>query len=329
LAAKAEQLANVRRSQRIRTQVVEIEDVYDEFSYGLHDGQAIKNFLQYATANWNGKPNYVLLFGDSSADSKGYLNGIQRDLVPTKLVDTNYMETASDSSLADFDGDDIEDIAIGRLPVATEAEADSMLAKLARFDAQTARQTLKNVMVADSEFGNLSDEIANRMPAGTTTVKLNRAEIGDANMHSQIVSNANDNPIVVSYFGHGNTSNWTNAGVFNKSDALGLTNQKLSFYLLMTCLNGYTHSPYSDSLAESLMRSNGGAIAVLASPNLNLPDGQQELRTSIYSLMFNVSGSGARALRFGSIIKAAKANTQDRDVRKSYLLIGDPTLVVK
>jgi Peptidase family C25 len=82
-------------------------------------------------------------------------------------------------------------------------------------------------------------------------------------------------------------------------------------------------------LAESLMRSNGGAIAVLASPNLNLPDSQQELRTSIYGLMFNVSGSGARALRFGSIVKAAKAATNDRDVRKSYLLIGDPTLVVK
>jgi Peptidase family C25 len=82
-------------------------------------------------------------------------------------------------------------------------------------------------------------------------------------------------------------------------------------------------------LAESLMRSNGGAIAVLASPNLNAPEGQQELRLSIYNLMFSGSNSGARALKFGGIIKAAKANTQDRDVRKSYLLIGDPTVLVK
>jgi Peptidase family C25/SdrD B-like domain len=329
LAAKAEQLAAVRRAQGIRTQVVQIEDVYDEFSYGLHDGQAIKNFLQYATSSWASKPDFVLLFGDSSADSKGYLNGSSRDFVPTKLTDTNYMETASDSSLADFNDDDIEDIAIGRLPVATLAEADSMLAKLARFDAQGTRQVLKNVLVADSEFGNLSDEIASQMPAGITTVKLNRADIGDANMRAQIVANANDNPLVVSYFGHGNTSNWTNAGVFNKSDALSLSNDKLSFYLLMTCLNGYTHSPYSDSLAESLLRSNGGAIAVLASPNLNLADGQQELRLSIYNLMFNVSSTGAKSLRFGGIIREAKSATQDRDVRKSYLLIGDPTLVVK
>jgi Peptidase family C25/SdrD B-like domain len=329
LAAKAEQLAVARGAQGIRTQVVQIEDVYDEFSYGLHDGQAIKNFLQYATSSWTVKPDFVLLFGDSSADSKGYLNGSSRDFVPTKLTDTSYMETASDSSLADFNDDDIEDIAIGRLPAATEAEADSMLAKLARFDAQGTRRVKKNVLVADTEFASLSDQIANQLPAGITTVKLNRADIGDANMRSQIVANANDNPLVVSYFGHGNTSNWTNAGVFNKTDALSLSNDKLSFYLLMTCLNGYTHSPYADSLAESLLKSNGGAIAVLASPNLNLVEGQQTLRASIYRLMFNVSIKGSKSLRFGVIIKTAKSATQDRDVRKSYMLIGDPTLVVK
>jgi hypothetical protein len=324
LSAKAEQLAQMRRNQKIDTQVVEIEDVYDEFTFGLHDGQAIKNFLQFANSNWKVKPTYVLLFGDSSADSKGYLNGNSRDFVPTKFTDTSYMETASDSSLADFNGDDIEDIAIGRLPVATEAEADLMLAKLARFDAQARRSVLKNVLVADSEFGSFSDQIANQMPVGMTTVKLNRSNMTDADLRNQIAANANDNPIIVSYFGHGNTSNWTNAGVFNRTDALSLSNEKLSFYLLMTCLNGYTHSPYVDSLAESLMRSNGGAIAVLASPNLNTPDGQQELRLKLVQLMLTT-----KSARFGQVIRLAKSATLDLDVRKSYQLIGDPTVVVK
>jgi Peptidase family C25 len=93
---------------------------------------------------------------------------------------------------------------------------------------------------------------------------------------------------------------------------------------LMTCLNGYTHSPYADSLAESLMRSNGGAIAVFASPNLNTPDGQQELRVRLIQLM-----TTTKSARFGNVIRLAKSATQDLDVRKSYLLIGDPSVQVK
>jgi Peptidase family C25/SdrD B-like domain len=328
LARQAEQLAIVRRDQKISTQVVLTEDIYDEFSYGLHDGQAIENFLRFANTNWKGKPSFVLLFGDSSADSKGYLTGSSRDFVPTEWTETNYMETASDSGLADFNNDDIEDLAIGRLPVGTEAEADLMLAKLARYDAQGQRGVKTNLMIADSEFGNTSDEIANRTPSNIVNIKLNRTDLSDADLRGQIQIKANESPLLVSYFGHGNTSNWTNAGVFNKTDALNLTNEKLSFYLLMTCLNGYTHSPYADSLAESLMRSTNGAVAVVASPNLNLPSGQQELRKALYQLMLNPTQTRV-PVRFGTMVKQAKTATTDKDVRKSFLLIGDPTVVVK
>jgi Peptidase family C25 len=294
----------------------------------LHDGQAIENFLRFANTNWKGKPSFVLLFGDSSADSKGYLTGSSRDFVPTEWTETNYMETASDSGLADFNNDDIEDLAIGRLPVGTEAEADLMLAKLARYDAQGQRGVKTNLMIADSEFGNTSDEIANRTPSNIVNIKLNRTDLSDADLRGQIQIKANESPLLVSYFGHGNTSNWTNAGVFNKTDALNLTNEKLSFYLLMTCLNGYTHSPYADSLAESLMRSTNGAVAVVASPNLNLPSGQQELRKALYQLMLNPTQTRV-PVRFGTMVKQAKTATTDKDVRKSFLLIGDPTVVVK
>ena len=41
------------------------------------------------------------------------------DFVPTRLIDTLLMETASDEWLADFDGDGLAEMALGRLPVRT------------------------------------------------------------------------------------------------------------------------------------------------------------------------------------------------------------------
>ena len=49
--------------------------------------------------------------------------------MPTKLVDTEFMETSSDAWLADFNEDGIEDIALGRLPASNQAEARRMLVK--------------------------------------------------------------------------------------------------------------------------------------------------------------------------------------------------------
>jgi hypothetical protein len=65
-----ERLADFRRKQGLDVIVVDIEDVYDEFSYGVFDPKAIKRFLRYAYFNWDKIPTYVLLVGDAHWDYK-------------------------------------------------------------------------------------------------------------------------------------------------------------------------------------------------------------------------------------------------------------------
>ena len=43
--------------------VVDVEDVYDEFSAGEKDAVAIRSFLSSAVRNWPIPPRYVLLAG--------------------------------------------------------------------------------------------------------------------------------------------------------------------------------------------------------------------------------------------------------------------------
>ena len=60
-----EPLRALRASQGLQTTIVNVEDVYDEFSYGHKTPRAIRDFLEYAASSWSKSPRYVLLVGDA------------------------------------------------------------------------------------------------------------------------------------------------------------------------------------------------------------------------------------------------------------------------
>ncbi len=323
LSSQAEILAVRRQAQGLNTLVVSVEDIYDEYSFGMRSATAIKDFLTDANSVWNGKPSYVLLFGDSSYDHRNYLNQTDRDLIPTKLIDTEFMETSSDGWLADFDGDGIEDISLGRLPVGNASEANQMLVKLARYDAQEARQKRENLLVADNYFESYSDQLESRLPNDAGANRINRSQMSDSRMRSEILAELSKDPMVVTYTGHGATGVWVSSNVFRNTDAASLSNSKLSFYMVMSCLNGFNHNAGSDSMAESLLKAENGAIAVWASSGSTYASGQIQMSLKATEEAFNSNA------RIGDLIRNAKQTTSDQDARKTWQLIGDPTIVIK
>ena len=65
----------MRQAQGLRTAVVDVSDIFDEFGYGLVTPQAIKDFITYAYENWQAPaPQYVLLMGDTTYDYKDNRN---------------------------------------------------------------------------------------------------------------------------------------------------------------------------------------------------------------------------------------------------------------
>ncbi|MFL6213381.1 MAG: C25 family cysteine peptidase, partial [Blastocatellia bacterium] len=128
-------LAELRKQQGLAVALVDVEDVYDEFGYGNKTPQAIKAFLQYAATSWQHAPRFVLIGGDASYDGKNYLGYGDADVVPSKEVETEWMEAASDDWYADFDGDGIAELAVGRLPVRTASEAAAVVAKIIAYDS--------------------------------------------------------------------------------------------------------------------------------------------------------------------------------------------------
>jgi len=324
-----EPLAALRRSQGLSVAVVEVEDVYDEFSFGAHTPSAIKAFLMNAVGTWARKPAYLLLVGDSSWDPRNFMDQGDNDYVPTKLIDTGYLETASDDWLVDFTGQGHADMALGRLPGRTAAEVGLMVSKIMAYEQERELNLpLRGaVMVADNGFESMSAQTSALLPATVVTQSLNRADIGnDDLMRGQLVEALNQGPMIVNFYGHGSVSVWTGAGVLDSDLAGTLTNaNRSSIYLMMTCLNGYAHDAYVDSLSESVLKApNGGAVAVWASSGYTATNPQFEINSQFYRLLF-----GGQPLRLGEAAREAKQATSDLDVRRTWILLGDPTMRVR
>ena len=76
-------LRDLRAAQGLRSVVVDVQDVYDEFGYGIVGVAPIHDFLAYAYAHWQAPaPSYVVLVGDGHYDPKGYLATGQGNYIP-------------------------------------------------------------------------------------------------------------------------------------------------------------------------------------------------------------------------------------------------------
>ncbi|HKE56253.1 MAG TPA: C25 family cysteine peptidase, partial [Pyrinomonadaceae bacterium] len=272
--AAADNLAAWRRGQGLEVEVADVDSVYDEFSYGTHAPLALKNFLQWTTTHWQKAPRYVLLIGDSSWDPRNYLGNGAFDFVPTRLLDTANMETASDDWLADFDGDGIPEMAVGRLPVRTLNQATDLVNKLIAYDQSPVDPERGALLVADGGFESISNNLAQLLPMAMPVETINRSSgPDDATIRSQILSSLNAGPDLVSFAGHGSVTVWTGAGLLRSEDAASLNNSgRLPLMVLLTCLNGYSHDPVAISLGKSMVLApNTGAIATWSSSGMTEP----------------------------------------------------------
>ncbi|HYY55940.1 MAG TPA: C25 family cysteine peptidase, partial [Pyrinomonadaceae bacterium] len=246
------------------------------------------------------------------------------DLVPTRLIDTAYLETASDDSLADFNNDGVPEMAVGRLPVRTSAEATTVVGKIIAFQNGELRRGA--LLVSDHkdgfDFEAANEDVRALLPSTMSVETVNRAGNDASVVRSQIIGGVNQGPLLVNYLGHGSVEMWTGAGILRTSDVSALTNkQSLSFFVMMTCLNGFAQDVYTESLAEALLRSGkGGAAAVWASSGLTEPDEQALMNRQLMRALF---GDGRVTL--GDAIISAKAATQNIDTRRTWMLFGDPT----
>lgn len=324
----AKSLQTARNAQGINTMVVDVQNVYDEFSFGAHGPQAIRAFLQRATTSWSKAPHYVILVGDASFDPRSYLGMGSFDFVPTKVIPTLYLKTASDDWFGDFNDSGIPTLAIGRLPVRTAEEAETVIGKLVKRTGVPVADWAKVIEIINDRpigvpFELGANLLAASVPAPLSVDRLSFSTLSDP--AASVGAAFTRGSLLMNYVGHGSVEIWDDYALTSTSAAALTNGDKLPFVVTMNCLNGFFHDLYTESLAEALMKAaGGGAIGVWASSALTSPDQQLLVNLELYRQLF---GSSPQSV--GDAILNAKKATTDRDVRRTWILFGDPTMKLK
>ncbi|HEY2729045.1 MAG TPA: C25 family cysteine peptidase [Polyangia bacterium] len=320
--AAAQPLAQRRRQEGWTVALIDLQDVYDAFGGGDKTAFAVRDFLQYAHEHWRNPPGFVLLVGDASFDPRNFLGQGDFDFAPTKLIDTREMETASDDWFVDWNSDGVPDIGMGRLSVRTSDEATLVVNKILGYTG-TDDLPRGGLFVADLNSDGLDFEQTSQLSAAAVSDfmpvdRYFRSQSGST--PAGLLAKLNSGPFLVNYVGHGSVEVWD--GTLTGADATALTNQHLSIYVSVNCLNGFFQDVYTQSLAETLQKApSGGAVAVWASSTLTSFDRQAALNQEFLKRLTRTS--------LGEAAMAAKAADGDLDTQRTWILFGDPTLFGK
>jgi hypothetical protein len=142
LRESAEKLKEIHQNEGLNAIVVTDEEIYNEFSGGIPDATAIKQFLRMFYVRENGNPmtvpKYCLLFGDGTYDNKNIL-GHGKNFLPvfesseslsvtSTYASDDYYAILSDG--ASMLNTDLLNIAVGRLTVDSKEMADDLIDKI-------------------------------------------------------------------------------------------------------------------------------------------------------------------------------------------------------
>ena len=343
---QAETLAAYRNGQGLSTMVVDIQDVYDEFAYGVVGVQPISDFLGFALTEWQAPaPAYVLLVGDGHYDPKNYFGFGRTSFIPPFLAmaDPWTGETAADNRYVTLVGSDtLPDMIIGRLAVNNVSEAETVVNKIIAYEANLdpGDWQYKVLAVADlsdsaGNFPFISDELLSDIfPESFMTEKVYYGispYLTSAQTKAGIINLINSGTLFVNYIGHGYYGGWSN--IFRNIDIPSLTNiSRLPIVLSMTCADGFFHFPqlYSsnrEGLAETIVRSSiGGAIASWSPTGDGLVTGHDLLNRGFFQAYFDYGVD-----TIGEATLAGKLNLwtsgDELELLDVYTLFGDPALI--
>ena len=335
LLDEAQALADYREAEGLSAMAVELQDIYDEFAFGTPNPNAIRDFLAYTQDNWASAPDFVVLVGKGSFDYRDIL-GLGGNLLPPIMVRTQDGIFSSDSRYADLFGDDgLPDVAIGRLPVTSAAELDSVIQQIISYEDSIESLPQDVTMLADAtlpqgDFGMSSDAISEVLPVDWDATAVYRSELGDLeSTRALFFDEVRKGPRLVNYLGHAGTTSLGFREVLLGTDDLETMtiDGTQPLFSSMTCTTSRFASPGLVSLGEAMLIDDEAAIAVWGPSGVSI----NEQATLLARELLNELSTGEET-RIGPMINRALPVVADlefgREMMAIYHLFGDPALRV-
>jgi len=345
--------------------IVTPEQIYNEFSGGIPDAAAIRNFVKMVRdrGETGGTTlKYLLLFGDGSYENKTPPPLNSSYILTWQSVNSHVgvLSFTSDDFyglLDDGEGeaDGYLDIGIGRLPAADTASAGVMLRKIRSYLQPSVMGSWRNVLclVADDEDSNLHMLDAEGLSAAAaaaapplTTQKIYldayrqvTSVTGDS--YPDAVRAIDDRMaagcLIMNYVGHGDESGLAHERVIRTDNINSWKNKNmLPLFITATCefsrfddadVNQATGAISARTSAGEmvLLNPDGGGIALMSTTRVVYSAPNYTLNRKIYDYAFSTAPDG-RSMRLGDIIRLAKVSSGTGMNKRNFLLLGDPAL---
>lgn len=178
LKNEALELTNYRNQQGLSPVLVTQSEIFNEFSGGTKDPTAIRDYVKFlwerAISAGETEPQYLLLFGDTTYDTKGIIeNALTNHVLTYQSQQSTVRATGSGGGtfgtddffgyLDDNEGDIgsgntensfLMDIGIGRITAQTSTEASNFIDKIKRYEAKSNAGEWQNLFTfaADDDF---------------------------------------------------------------------------------------------------------------------------------------------------------------------------------
>ncbi|MFZ1398015.1 MAG: C25 family cysteine peptidase [Candidatus Promineifilaceae bacterium] len=334
-------LVNLRRSQGLTVQVMDLQAIYDGWGNGRLSPEAIRSYLSDRYHNSLSAPQFVLLVGDGTIDPKQYRADSQFTWLPPYLANADPWvgEVAADNRYVAVDGSDfLPDMMIGRLPVNSLAEAQTVVSKIVGYETEPffGDWNGRITFIADDTdaAGNFAAHAASLRqayvadPWRANSLSYSPALLSETEMQTAVRQSWQNGAGLLVYTGHSSIHQWGAERFFHLDDVANLSNgARLPVVLEMTCFTGSFAQPFWNTLDEALLRQpNGGAVAVWGATGLGVGTGHDALAGGFLQTVI-----GADEVRVGTAVLAGKLNLlthkpANLDLLDTFTLFGDPAM---
>jgi len=357
--SEAERLAQFhRQNSGLEVTVVNVSQVFNEFSGGIADVTAIRNFVHHlyrkSLNNNTSKLQYLLLFGKGTYDNLHPVTSENPCFIPTWQSE-NSLNPASSFVTDDYFGllgedeggqKGIVDIGIGRIPCVSAAEAKAVVDKTLYYNTSpTLGEWRNNVcFVGDDEDNNIhvsdSEQLANFVNRNYPVFYTDKIYL-DAykeettpekrypGVNKAFNNRVKEGALIINYVGHANEEGLAHEKILTISDIDSWSNvDKLPVFVTATCEFSRWDLKNKQSAGEHVLFNRvGGGVALFSTTRLVYSSSNYEMNKSFFKYVFETDKEGNN-LRMGDIIRLAKNELGGTVNAAKFALLGDPALQI-
>jgi len=327
---------------QVRSRVILLQDIFDQFNGGHPDPAAIRQALRYFYNNLpQPRISSLTLLGLGTMDWRNHSGS---SAPRNKMIVWQGDYICSDDYFGMLNNDTYPELAIGRYPVKTTAELDIMLQNFTNYVSNPTPGWWRNSMVFlgdDLNNGTSTFEYIHTQQTEAAANSINPSVLTDRifaleyeydefqnkpRARDDMFAAINEGRLVWYYIGHGSYDKLGAEDYLNGATDMGRFNNhgKLPLFIASSCkVSHYDYWGY-DSLGQKVVLMNDlGAIASYSATRLSYPDNNHPMVLLLLnSLVNNRNPLGYSVM--DAKIHYTESNTNDA----VYVLLGDPLLRV-